>query len=468
MGQEITHEHFTEQDREAFRQRLEAETRLLREQFDAGLFSSEAPVAGFEIEGWLVDDAMRPNPVNQEFLQQLNNPLATPELARFNIELNIEPLALGGSVLSAFEKRLQQLYQAADEAAEKANSHLLLTGILPTLKAEDCSLRNMSSMKRYAALNEEIAKARSNAPIELDIDGVDHIHISEQTVMLEAATTSLQLHLQTPCEQAHRHYNASIVASAPLLAVAVNSPFLFGRELWQESRISVFEQSVDTGTRPQRVSFGSGYARGSIVECFEENLNRYPVLLPELMTEGPEHFAHLRLHNGAIWRWNRPLIGFDSDGVPHVRIEQRVLPAGPTLKDMIANAAFYYGLAIELEARFGDDEIMSFAVARENFYRVAKTGLDTEISWGRKNHAVARLILDELLPLAESGLQRLHIGTADSKQYLGVIAARAESGQTGAQWQIDHARKYDKSMQALTADYLQRQKSSVPVHEWDH
>jgi hypothetical protein len=56
------------------------------------------------------------------------------------------------------------------------------------------------------------------------------------------------------------------------------------------------------------------YARESILECFEANRTRYPVLLPAVMDEPPESLAHLRLHNGTIWRWNRPLIGFDEQG----------------------------------------------------------------------------------------------------------------------------------------------------------
>ena len=464
MGQEITHEHFTEQERETYLCRLTEETVRLREQFESGAFSSEAPVAGFEIEGWLVDHLMRPNPVNEAFLEALNNPLATPELARFNIELNVDPLRLKQKVFSRFERRMQLLCKAAERAARETESRLILVGILPTLRPEDCSLENMSMMKRYAALNEEIAKARNHAPIELDIDGVDHVHISKKTVMLEAATTSLQLHLQVPWEQAHQFYNASIVASAPLLAVGVNSPFLFGRELWQESRISVFEQSVDTGVPPQRVSFGSGYAEESIMECFEENLRQYPVLLPELMDEPCEHYAHLRLHNGAIWRWNRPLIGFGVDGCPHIRIEQRVLPAGPTIPDMMANAAFFYGLAKQLQ----DRPLMPFAAARENFYRAAKSGLNAELLWEGRTHLATALILDKLLPLAEAGLSSLQVDADDIERYLGIIADRAESAQTGARWQIDHVREYGNTMEELTRDYLERQRTAAPVHEWDH
>ncbi len=463
MGQEITHEHFTEQEREQFLQRLRDETQLLREQFAAGAFANDALVAGFEIEGWLVDEHYRPAPLNQAFLDKLNSPLATPELARFNIELNVDPLPLTGDVFSHFEQRLQKLYDAANRAADQVGAKLLLTGILPTLQPDDCSLENMSGMKRYAALNEEIAKARRNAPIELDIEGVDHVHISDHTVMLESATTSLQLHLQVPAARAHHYYNASIIASAPLLAGAVNSPFLFGRQLWQESRISVFEQSVDTGVGPQRVSFGSGYAEASIVDCFDENLERYPVLLPELMDEPTGRYSHLRLHNGVVWRWNRPLIGYDSAGCPHFRIEQRVLPAGPTIKDMMANAAFYYGLTAALTQQ---GRRMPFATARENFYRAAREGLGATLDWNGRRVAARTLIDEELLSLAADGLDILGVEKQDADDYLGIFGARVRSGQTGAQWQIDQVSRHGRSMAELTRDYHLFQMTGLPVHLW--
>ena len=466
MGQEITHEHFTEQEREQFLQRLRDETGLLREQFAAGVFANGPLVAGFEIEGWLVDEGYRPAPSNQAFLDALNSPLATPELARFNIELNVDPLALTGDVFSHFEQRLQKLYDAANSAADRVGAKLLLTGILPTLQPEHCSLENMSGMKRYVALNEEIAKARRNAPIELDIEGVEHLHISDYTVMLESATTSLQLHLQVPADRAHHYYNASIIASAPLLAGAVNSPFLFGRELWQESRISVFEQSVDTGVKPQRVSFGSGYAEASIVECFEENLEHYPVLLPELMDELPGSYSHLRLHNGVIWRWNRPLIGYDAAGCPHLRIEQRVLPAGPTIKDMMANAAFYYGLTNTLARQVEPGQRMPFSTVRENFYRAAREGLGATLNWNGREIPARELIIDELAPLAASGLAALGVDNRDAEYYLDIFTARARSGQTGAQWQIDQVTRHGKSMVELARDYHHFQQTGLPVHLW--
>ncbi len=466
MGQEITHESFTEQERAQFQTRLREETALLRARFEAGGFSRAPLVAGFEIEGWLVDADYRPNPVNRAFLEVLDSPLATPELARFNIELNVEPLLLAGDVFSHFERRLQKLYGQANDAAERIGARLLLTGILPTLRPEDCSLENMSEMKRYAALNAEIAKARHNAPIELKIDGVDHLHMQDDSVMLESATTSLQLHLQVPADEAHHYYNASIIASAPLLAGAVNSPFLFGRQLWQESRIAVFEQSVDAGGEPHRVSFGSGYADASIIECFEENLARYPVLLPELMDEPADRYCHLRLHNGAIWRWNRPLIGFDADGRPHIRIEQRVLPAGPTLTDMMANAAFYYGLTTTLYDEVRQGERMPFATARDNFYRAARSGLRAEIEWQGKRQPARRLIADTLLQKAMQGLEKLGVEVADAQYYLGIFEARIRSGQTGAQWQIDQVTRHGKSMAEMTRDYYHYQRTGMPVHAW--
>ncbi|CAA6804309.1 MAG: Glutamate--cysteine ligase, partial [uncultured Thiotrichaceae bacterium] len=348
MGQEVSHSHFSQEEFTLYQQRLEQETQLFLEKFAAGAFSAKAPVGGFEIEAWLLDDAMRPAPINQRFFDHFNNSLATPELAKFNIELNNTPLPIKGDCFKHWSAEFHQLLNDADVAANELDAHLALIGTLPTLQESDCCIENMSAMKRYKALNETVLKARNNQPLSLDIKGKAHLQLTPDSVMMEAATTSFQIHIQTPWKLAHHYYNASIMASAPLMAISGNSPFLFNKQLWHETRIPLFEQSVHAGKGLQRVSFGTGYAEHSIAECFTENLEGYPILLPMLFDDEPQAFSHLRLHNGVIWRWNRPLIGFDDDDTPHIRIEQRILPAGPTIEDMMANSAFFYGLTQSL------------------------------------------------------------------------------------------------------------------------
>lgn len=469
MGQEIASDHFSPEDRREYAVRLQAETRLLRQMLEAGELSSQPAVGGFELEGWLTDSRFRPAPLNGTFLQALNNPLATTELARFNIELNTPPRALTGSALRDFEHALHALLEQANSAAESVETKLLLIGILPSCVQGDFCMETMTTSNRYHALNAEILKARRGRSLRMEIDGRESLHIHHNSVMLEAATTSFQVHMQVPATAAHHFYNAAIVASAPIMAVAGNSPFLFGRSLWQETRIPVFEQAVDTGREfPARVSFGSGFADASIAECFEENLNIYPVLLPMLLDKPADRFAHLRLHNGATWRWNRPLVGFDPDGMPHIRLEHRILPAGPSVPDMLANAALFYGLTQYLGTQLesGEPIPMAFATARENFYNAARAGLDTQLRWHREEWPVQKLMLDELLPQAAEGLEQLGIDEADIRHYLSIIAARIETGQTGAVWQQRHMQRTQGDIYRLLLDYARLQHTHTPVHTW--
>lgn len=470
MGQEVSHAHFSANEYQQFAIRLQQETHHFQQQLNNGNFSSHPPMGGFEVEAWLTDPSLRPAPLNKAFFQCFNNPLATPELAKFNIELNTTPLALTGNVFEYFEQELNTVFKSADQAATTLNSNVLLTGILPTLKQTDCCLANMSEMKRYKALNELILTARGNKPLQLDIKGKDHLQLTHHSVMLECATTSFQIHLQTPWQLAHHYYNASIIASAPLLAIAGNSPFLFSKQLWQETRIPLFEQAVGTGGGLARVSFGTDYANNSISECFIENLRDYPVLLPMLFDENIDTFSHLRLHNGVIWRWNRPLVGFDADQTPHIRIEQRVLPAGPTIVDMMANAVFFYGLTHSLMQKISaEKKQMPFQQAKQNFYQAAQHGLATSLHWEGKHYAgkaLQALIVDQLLPRAEQGLRQLNIAESSISYYLAIIAERTTNGQTGAIWQINHLQHCKGDWQQLTHDYLQRQHQGNPVHTW--
>ncbi len=468
MGQEILHKHFTPADFKLFAKNLKIETNLLSKMFKSGKFSSKSPVGGFEIEACLIDANYHPAPINKEFLTRFNNPLVTSELAKFNIELNNEPHALSGRAFSKFANDLQQNFKAADNIANKLDSRVLLIGILPTLATNDLSLKNMTDMKRYHALNDVVLNARHGKPLKMDISGADHLLLTHDSVMMESTTTSFQIHLQTPWQDAHHYYNASMIASAPMLAIAANSPFLFGKQLWHETRIPVFERAIVTSDKQQRVSFGSGFAKQSILECFNENLNDFPALLPMIFDHKPEKFKHLCLHNGVVWRWNRPLIGFDEDGTPHIRIEHRILPAGPTISDMIANAVFFYGMTMSLAKQLKSEDLMSFDQAKNNFYQTAKFGLNSEIQWHKKTIKSKILILDTLLPLAREGLLDLNIDTSDIDHYLGIIAERTENGQTGAEWQIQHLKKNHCTMKQLTKDYLHHQHLGLAVHTWPH
>jgi len=472
MGDEIERRYFDADHFSAFRERLEEETDLLRGVFERGEFSTRGDVAGFELEAWLVDDQGDPKPDNERYLEALANPLVVPELAAFNVELNGSPSALTGRVFSRLHDELSATWNACRDVAEQTGCHLVTIGILPTVaKAMLCS-EYMSGMMRYRSLNDRLMALRDGKALSLKIDGEEELVLRHSDVMLEAAATSFQIHLQCKPQRAVRDFNASVVASAPLVAASANSPWLFGCQLWEETRIPLFEQAVDLGERaPPRVSFGSGYARDSLFEIFERNRDLHPILLPAVKDSPPNKFSHVRFHNGTVWRWNRPLIGFDFDGQVHLRIEHRVVPAGPTLKDCIANAAFYFGLVRGLGLAPEPIEAqLPFETARENFYTAARYGLDARICWPFdgtiRELAMRSLIVDELLPMARRGLEFAGIPDAEIADYLDVIGARVDTGQNGAAWQRRWVQANGREFNQLVNEYRARQESGEPVHAW--
>jgi hypothetical protein len=476
MGQEIPLSQFDECDFKHFHTKLAQETALLEKLISQKAFSCRDPVAGFELEAWLVDNSMQPSPVNQLFLETLNNPLASAELAKFNIEFNCQPTPLTGQVFSHLFKQLQTTWDEACRHAQSMDHHLIMIGILPTLKQQELHLGNMSDMHRYRALNEQILHSRGK-PIHIDIPGAEHLKIDHHDVMLEAATTSFQTHIQLPLAIVHHFYNAAMIASAPVIAMCANSPYLFGKELWHESRIPLFEQAIETGGFQgaaqgpiKRVSFGSDYAKHSIMECFLENLHHFPVLLPVDQNSEIEKFSHLRLHNGTIWRWNRPLIGFDDNGMPHIRIEHRTPPAGPTPLDTIANAAFYYGLTQNICNEIIEKDLpIPFAQAKDNFYQSARYGLDSTIVWFDGNkHRLDHLLESELITRAVSGLQFLGVDNAEIDRFIGIIRQRLSNKQNGSNWQRRYYRDDNHDLKAMTKAYLRNQRSGKPVSQWSY
>lgn len=476
MGEEIQYSRFNKTDYARFKNQLKNETQLLKQLFENHSFSNDGLVAGYELEAWLIDQHGLPCPKNEPLLKSAHNQLLSPELAQFNIELNVKPQALKTSVLSDFESSLIKLWDQCQTISSKNHCSLIGIGILPTLKDEHLTLDNLSGLNRYRALNEQVLSHRKGNPIELKIIGKDTLESLHRDVMLEAASTSLQIHIQVPQDKAVDYYNASQIVSAPLVAIGANSPFLFGKELWHETRIPVFEQAVPTGGFKgaahgpiQRVGFGNGYAQHSLFECFSENIEHFPILLPVDYHTDAEDLRHLRLHNGTIWRWNRPLVGFDENNVPHLRIEQRVTATAPSAIDNIANVAFYYGL-VHYYATIADSEhrTVPFSQARDNFYLSAQQSLNAHVTWTNNQHgSMKKLILDQLLIEAETGLKDLSLDDDDISKYLGVIHNRIKNKQTGSNWQKLFAQKHEYDMEKLTQTYFNNQKSNQPVHTWD-
>lgn len=475
MGREISGGQFQQADFDRFAQRLQEETETLRGVFERGELSRRHGVGGYELEAWLVDGGNLPAPVNEAFMARMPAGTVTPELARFNFELNAAPVPVTGDALRRMLDELTANWDRCRQAATEVDAAPVMVGILPTVTDAMLGVDNMSAMARYRALNDQLLRLRRGRPIVLDIQGAEFLHTEHRDVMLEAATTSFQIHLQVSAERAVRYYNAGIVLSGPMVGVSANSPFLFGKRLWRETRVPLFEQSVAAGGfggaafgPVKRATFGSGYARRSLMEVFEENLEHYPVLLPVELDDDPATLPHLRLHNGTLWRWNRPLLGLDEDGTPHLRLEHRVVPAGPSVVDTLANAALFFGLVHVLgEQTRAPEAGLEFATARENFYNAAKHGLEARVTWlDGRNWPLSALFREQLLPAAREGLQEQGCAGGDIDRFLDIVAERVRTRRTGAAWQIAYADAHGRDLAGLVAAYRERQDSGAPVHEW--
>ena len=470
MGDEIDRRFFDAADFSTFRTRLIEETEQLGEAFRNNDFSTRGNVAGFELEAWLLDEKGDPTPKNEAFLDAVDNPLVVPELAAYNIELNGSPSQLTGHVFTRLEDELAATWNACVEAGRRIDCGVMTIGILPTIRQDLLNSSFMSEVTRYQSLNDRVMAMRDGRPLNLDIQGTSHLATQHDDVMLEAATTSFQLHLQTTPDQAVRDFNACLIASAPLVAVSANSPTLFGHLLWDETRIPLFEQAVDTGpTVPPRVTFGHDYVHQSLFEIFRENEDAYPILIPAL-ADTAERYRHLRFHNGTIWRWNRPLIGYDHDGVAHLRIEHRAVAAGPTIKDSIANAALFYGLVLGFGLGDPPERYLEFRHARDNFYAAARHSLAARVVWvddeGEREVGMRELLETTWIPLARRGLESADVPADEIDAYLGIIEARVEGDINGARWQRQWIDENGLDLHGLVHAYKVQQDTGLPVHEW--
>ncbi len=471
-----------------FTHKLLTDLRALEQMLRDGVIESGVTRIGAEQELFLVGDDFRPAPLALEVLEDFSDPRLTTELGKFNLEFNLDPIPLGGDCLRRMERDLVDLLEKVRAAARAAGARVVLTGILPTLEVADLDLDNMTPMPRYYALNKAMFELRGGR-FDFRIKGRDELILKHDNVMLEACNTSFQVHFQVSPENFARRYNIAQAVTAPVLAIATNSPMLFGKQLWRETRIALFQQSVDTRAptahlreSSPRVSFGRSWVKESALEIFQEDLARFKVVMTREVGEDPfeclsrgeaPRLDALRLHNGTVYRWNRPCYGI-SDGKPHLRIENRVLPAGPTPVDEMANAAFWFGLLRGVDGAYGDvTRVMTFEQARENFVKASRLGMAAHLDWPeRRNVPVQELILDELVPLAREGLDGLGIDGADSGRYLDIIEERARSLKTGSRWIVDsfdsiHATDgASTALTALVSGTIDRQAGGDPVHAW--
>lgn len=489
MGQQVVAKTFSREDRQRYRRKVRVCLDVFARMLSEARFHPERRSFGLEVELNLTDDAGEPALINAVALEAIADPAFQTELGQFNIEINVPPRLLEGTVFAQLERDARASLNNAEQRSRTVGAHMMIIGILPTIGANHLHAEMLSANPRYALLNEQIFAARGE-DLEIVIGGVERLSTHADTIAPEAACTSVQLHQQVDPDAFARYWNAAQAIAGVQVAIAANSPFFCGKELWRETRIALFEQATDTrpeelkaqGVRP-RVWFGERWIT-SIFDLFEENVQYFGALLPVCDDEDPvatlergdvPQLSELRLHNGTIYRWNRPIYDVVGDQ-PHLRVENRVLPAGPTVVDILANAAFYYGLLRVI----ADDERpvwsqMSFSAAEENFHAGAREGIEARIYWpGIGEVPAAELVLRRLLALAHEGLSRWGVDAGDADRLLGIIERRCVTLQNGASWQStmfhhlydDRRNKRPEALREMTTRYREQMHSNVPVHDW--
>jgi len=490
MGEDVDSRNFTRQDRQQYRAKLRRCLDVFAQMLAEARFDFDRPLTGLEIEFNLIDARQDPAMRNADVLAAVANEDFQTELGQFNIEINVPPRSLVGTAVAELEAELRASLNDAEERSRAIGAHIVMIGMLPTLTPEHLTGESLSANPRYKLINEQIFAARGE-DLHIAIDGVERLSTQADTIAPEAACTSVQFHLQVSPQDYAPNWNAAQCLAGVQLALGANSPFLFGKELWRETRVALFEQATDTrpeelkaqGVRP-RVWFGERWIT-SIFDQFEENVRYFPALLPVCDDEDPvevlargdtPRLAELRMHNGTIYRWNRPVYDVYR-GKPHLRVENRVLPAGPTVVDVLANGAFYYGLLRTLcEQERPVWSQMSFRTAEDNFRAGARHGIHAQIYWpGTGEVPATELVLRHLLPLAHQGLAAWGVDSSVSDRLLGVIERRCTTHLNGAEWQARAFHQIDQEMQPLDRRdalremllrYVEQMHTNEPVHNW--
>jgi len=489
MGEQNVKRIKDEATHQEFMKSLLTEVNALEKMLEMGLIESGISRIGAEQEMFLIDKAHKPAPCAMEILDAIDDDRFTHELGLFNLEANLAPHKLAGNCLSLMEQEAQEVYKRARLTAARFDCDIALVGILPTLTRENLGLESMVPTPRYYALNDAI-RAMRGSEFRFTINGIDELSVKHDNVMLEACNTSFQVHFQVSPEKFAKNYNIAQAVTAPLLAAAVNSPILLGKRLWHETRIAVFEYSIDTrskthqerGLKP-RVHFGDRWLEDSVTEIFKEDIARFRIVLTTETEEDPLGMIDrgvmpalnaLCLHNGTVYRWNRPCYGVHNN-IPHLRIENRVIPAGPTVLDEIANAAFFYGMMTGMSAQVDDiRDHLRFADVKSNFLAAARDGIRAQMNWFNDTHLPAQqLILEQLLPLAREGLQQAGIDRDDIDRYLGILHDRVAMRRTGSRWALESLDEMkdkgtlDQRLRCIVSSMVEQQSSGKQISEWE-
>jgi len=472
MGQETTQQRYTKQQERQFHLLLEEETKLLKKWIKDKHFEKSPGICGYEIEGWIIREQGLPYACSDKLLETVADPHITPELSKFNFEINGNPFPVDKELPLHLKEDFQLHWNKCSEAAAQQKGQILFIGTYPDLSRVAFGMKQIYPRNRYYSINSRIRSLRKK-PANVKIQGRETFVLNTTNIIHEAGTTSLQIHLQVDFSEAKDFYNASLLASPVMSALCANSPFIYGKELWDESRIPLFEQVISlevmkNGHKTSRVGLGHGFVKHCVSELFDHNL-LHPVLLPEIKKEKKEKLQHLLFHNGTIWRWNRPLIGFDEKGKPHFRIEHRVPSAGPTFIDMQANILFFIGLIHLLKKHIAVEGLsINFQTLEKLFYQASQFGLSAKIKWlDGKIYKISHLISEKLIAAVEEEVSRLSLNSSQTNYLIGdVIKNRAASLQNGSYWQKAFIRKFGKQFDKMIESYWQNQQKDIPVYQW--
>lgn len=492
MGEQKVSIAKDQQDVQAFVRRLLNDVRALEYMLENDWFESDIVRIGAEQEMCLVNGkTFKPAKINQEVMKKMNKyKWLDTELAMFNLETNLTPLEFKGNALRKLEDENLGYIKKIRETVRKMGADVILTGILPTLRKYDLDLENLTPNPRYLALMQSLHGQLLGKGFEIHLNGIDELNIVHDSPLLEACNTSFQVHLQVSPADFVEQYNIAQTLTGPIIALAANSPLVFGKRLWHESRIAMFQQSVDTRTSQQhlrdrspRVNFGNGWLGKSILEIYKEDISRFRVLMTADEKEDSWERIHagitpklkaLQVHNSTVYRWNRPCYGISANGKPHLRIENRVLPAGPSVVDATANAAFWLGAVIGLHQQYPDiTQMLSWDDVRDNFVKASRYGIDSKFTWFKdKKYTAADLLQKELLPIAKEGLKARKIDQKDIDRYMDIVEERVKMHCTGARWQLRAFTNLKKSITndeaaaVVTACIIENQEKEMPVHTW--
>lgn len=470
MGKRVTKRNYDAQDFAEFYRRVKCETDFLVKWCQFSQNSSASNQCGFELELFLLNQDHQLSSNNIDFIKTLHQDWLITEAVQSTVELNVPFIDLQGHALTQHRETITNLLQQCCSLAAQNNQHILMAGTVPSSHRQDYQSLSLTNENRYHAIHNRLQFLRDHVATKVKIHGIESAEFLVDSFALVGAISSFQIHFRAEHEKMARLYNTSLAISAPMIAISANSPYLFSKALWMESRIPFYEQILKTQHRVDRlprVTFGTGYITSSLGEVFQENYLQYQPLLPQLDDSNHNEFFHLQMHNGNIYRWNRPVLDFDQNHQPYFRVEHRPLPAGPSIIDMLANAAFYFGLThYFIQSATPLEQQVPFQTAKQNFYAAAQYGLAAGVQWDHYHGNLLNLIQTILIPKAREGLHQLDINPADIQWYLSIIEERLAQNKTGSQWQIDFMNRNKNDFHSMVERYLAHQRSGKPVHEW--